>query len=175
VTGIRAYNVDEHLRAHNRRLLDYVANGGTLIVQYVRPMERQGPRSSGAPFLYGPYPMSVSDSDRITVEDSPVAILDPENPIFSRPNRITEADFEGWVQERGLYFMNSWDPRYKALVSGHDPNEEPKTGGMLYARYGKGHYVYTAYSWFRQLPAGVPGAFRIFANLLSLGTAAATQ
>lgn len=170
VTGIRAYNVNEDLRAHNGRLLDYVAQGGTLIVQYVRPMERPVP-GAGSPFTFGPYPMSVSDSDRITVEDSPVSILDPENPIFSRPNRITQADFEGWVQERGLYFMKTWDPRYQAVIAGHDPGEEAKAGGMLYARYGKGQYVYSAYSWFRQLPAGVPGAFRIFVNLLSLGSA----
>ena len=123
---------------------------------------------SGAQFLFGPYPMSVSDSDRITVEESPVRILDPMNPIFNQPNKITEADFQGWVQERGLYFMNTWDSQYKALLSGNDPGDEPKNGGMLYARYGKGHYIYTGYAWFRQLPAGIPGAFRIFANMLSL-------
>jgi LmbE family N-acetylglucosaminyl deacetylase len=163
VTGIRAYNVNEDLRSNNKRLLDYVQKGGTLIVQYVRPMGR-----GGDSFPFGPYPMTVSDSDRITVEDSPVRILDSANPVFNQPNKITDADFRGWGQERGLYFMNSWDSRYKALLSGSDPGEEPKNGGMLYARYGKGHYIYTAYSWFRQLPAGVPGAFRIFANLLSL-------
>jgi hypothetical protein len=162
VTGIRAYNVNEDLKANNRRLLDYVQRGGTFIVQYVRPSGR------GAPFLFGPYPMSVSDSDRITVEDSPIRILDPMNPIFNYPNKITETDFLEWIQERGLYFMNTWDSRYKTLLSGNDPGEEPKNGGMLYARYGKGHYIYTGYAWFRQLPAGVPGAFRIFANMLSL-------
>jgi len=119
--------------------------------------------------------MSVSDADRITVEDSPVRILDPGNPVFSRPNKISEADFRGWLQERGLYFMNSWDPRYKALLSGSDPGEDAKNGGMLYARYGKGHYIYTGCSWFRQLPAGVPGAFRIFANMLSLGSPEAAK
>ena len=113
--------------------------------------------------------MTVSESDRITVEESPVKILDSGNPVFNQPNKITEADFQGWVQERGLYFMNTWDPRYKPLMSGNDPGEEPKAGGMLYAHYGKGHYIYTGYAWFRQLPAGVPGAFRIFANMLSLG------
>jgi hypothetical protein len=113
--------------------------------------------------------MSVSDSERITVEDSPVRILDQKNPIFNRPNRITEADFQGWIQERGLYFMSTWDPRYTALLSGNDPGEEPKNGGMLMTQYGKGYYIYTAYAWFRQLPAGVPGALRIFANMISLG------
>jgi LmbE family N-acetylglucosaminyl deacetylase len=162
ITGIRAYNVNEDLKANNQRLLDYVQKGGTLIVQYVRPTGR------GTPFLFGPYPMNVSDSDRITVEESPIRILDPMNPIFNQPNKISEADFQRWVQERGLYFMNTWDPQYKALLSGNDPGEEPKNGGMLYVQYGKGHYIYTGYSWFRQLPAGVPGAFRIFANMLSL-------
>jgi LmbE family N-acetylglucosaminyl deacetylase len=170
VTGIRAYDVNEDLRANNRRLLDYVAQGGTLIVQYVRPTGRPVRGSPGSPFPFGPYPMSVSDSDRITVEDSPVRILDPTSPVFNRPNKITEDDFRGWVQERGLDFMNSWDPHYKPLLSGNDPGEEAKNGGMLIARYGKGYYVYTGYAWFRQLPAGVPGAFRIFANLISLGT-----
>ncbi len=169
ISGIRAYNVNEDLRANSQRLLNYVEHGGTLIVQYVRPVGRPAPGNAGSPFLFGPYPMSVSDSDRITVEDSPVRILDPLNPVFTRPNKITEADFQGWVQERGLYFMNTWDSHYKALISGNDPGEQPKNGGMLYVRYGKGHYIYTGYSWFRQLPAGVPGAFRIFANMLSLG------
>ena len=169
IMGIRAYNVNEDLRANNRRLLDYVQQGGTLIVQYVRPMERPRSGASGSPFAFGPYPMSVSDGDRITVEDSPLRILDPQNPVFTRPNTISPADFEGWVQERGLYFMSTWDSRYKPLLSGNDPGEEAKNGGMLYARYGKGHYIYTGYSWFRQLPAGNPGAYRIFANMISLG------
>ncbi len=175
VTGIRAYNVNEDLRANNRRLLNYVAEGGTLVVQYVRPMERPARGSQGSPFLYGPYPMSVSESDRITVEDSPIKILDTANPVFSGPNKITDADFRDWVQERGLYFMNSWDSHYTPLLSGNDPGEEPKKGGMLYAKYGNGHYIYSAYSWFRQLPAGVPGAFRIFANMLSLGKSTANS
>jgi hypothetical protein len=113
--------------------------------------------------------MSDSDAARITVEESPVTILDPSSPVFTTPNRITADDFKGWVQERGAYFMTDWDPHYTPLLSGHDPGESPLNGGMLLARYGKGYYVYTAYSWFRQLPAGVPGAYRIFANLLSLG------
>jgi LmbE family N-acetylglucosaminyl deacetylase len=171
VTGIRAYNVNDDLRANNGRLLDYVHRGGTLIVQYVRPEGRPARGSTGSPFLFGPYPMSVSESDRITVEDSPVKILAPGNPVFSRPNKITEADFSGWVQERGLYFMNTWDSHCEALLSGNDPGDKPQNGGMLYTQYGKGHYIYTAYAWFRQLPAGVPGAFRIFANMLSLGQA----
>jgi LmbE family N-acetylglucosaminyl deacetylase len=163
ITGIRAYNVNEDLKANNQRLLDYVNRGGNLLVQYVRP-ER-----GASLFPFGPFPMTVSDSDRITVEDSPIKILDPSHPIFNLPNNITEADFQGWVQERGLYFMSSWDPQYQALLSGRDPGEEPRNGGMLIAQYGKGYFIYTGYAWFRQLPAGVPGAFRIFANMLSLG------
>jgi hypothetical protein len=169
LTGIRAYNVNEDLRANNQRILDFVQNGGILIVQYVRPMGPRAIGSAGSEFAFGPYPMNVSSSDRITVEDSPIRLLDPTDPLFNLPNKITDADFQGWVQERGLYFMNSWDPRYKALLSGNDPGEESRDGGMLYARYGKGHYIYTGYSWFRQLPAGIPGAFRIFANMLSIG------
>jgi LmbE family N-acetylglucosaminyl deacetylase len=169
ITGIRAYNVNEDLSTHNQRLLNYVAQGGTLIVQYVRPMGRPTGAGSGSPFLFGPYPMSVSDSDRITVEDSPIRILDPANPVFNYPNKISENDFKNWVQERGLYFMNSWDERYAPLLSGNDPGEPSQNGGLLYAQYGKGRYIYTGYSWFRQLPAGNQGAFRIFANMISLG------
>jgi LmbE family N-acetylglucosaminyl deacetylase len=171
ITGIRAYNVNEDLKANNQRLLGFVEKGGTLIVQYVRPEGRPAPGESGSPFVYAPFPMNVSNSDRITVEDSPIKLLDPTNPIFNQPNKISESDFQGWVQERGLYFMSTWDSRYKALLSGNDPGEEPKNGGMLYVKYGKGYYIYTGYSWFRQLPAGVPGAFRIFANMLSLKSA----
>jgi len=167
VTGIRAYNVNEALRAHNRRLLDFVQQGGTLIVQYNTPLSRTS-ESGGSPFPFGPYPMSNSSADRITVEEAPLEMLVPDHPIFSRPNRITAADFDGWVQERGLYFMREWDSHYTPLLSGHDPGEEDKQGGMLITPFGRGYYIYTAYAWFRQLPAGIPGAFRIFANMLSL-------
>lgn len=168
ITGIRAYNANDSLRKNNQRLLDYVAEGGTLIVQYVRPMGIPSQTDGGSPFLFGPYPMSVSSDSRITVEDSPITILNAAHPLFNQPNKITEADFRGWVQERGLYFMNSWDSHYEALLSGNDPGEGLQNGGMLYTRFGKGHYIYTGYAWFRQLPAGVPGAYRIFANMLSL-------
>jgi hypothetical protein len=103
------------------------------------------------------------------VEEAPVTILAPGHPLLTQPNRITPQDFEGWVQERGLYFAKTWDPRYQTILESHDPGEQPLPGGMLYARYGKGVYIFTAYAWFRQLPAGVPGAYRIFANLLSAG------
>src|SRR5262249_37489233 len=124
ITGIRAYNVNEDLKANNRRLLRYVEQGGLLIVQYNTPGRASG-RGRSSPFPYGPYPMSSSTADRITVEESPLRILQPGHAVFTRPNRITVADFEGWVQERGLYFMSEWDPRYTALLSGNDPGEKP--------------------------------------------------
>jgi LmbE family N-acetylglucosaminyl deacetylase len=167
VTGVRAYNVRPDLRANQRRLLDYVSNSGTLVVQY-NVLDRGA--SADTLSKIGPYPMHISH-DRVTVEEAPVAFTDPNDPLLRIPNAISEADFSGWVQERGLYFASDWDPRYKTLFESHDPGEQPHAGGTLYTRYGKGIYLFTAYSWFRQLPAGVPGAFRVFANLLSAGMA----
>jgi LmbE family N-acetylglucosaminyl deacetylase len=160
VTGVRAYNVRADLRANQSRLLEYVRKGGTLVVQY----NTFDPRSPLADL--GPYPFRIG-GDRVSLEEAPVAFPDPASPLLQTPNRIDEADFSGWVQERGLYFAGDWDPRYKTLFESHDPGEPPHPGGTLYTRYGDGVYVFTAYSWFRQLPAGVPGAYRIFANLLS--------
>ena len=169
VAGVRAYNVRADLRANQDRLLRYVQDGGTLIVQY---NVAEDPRfRRGAPVTLdhlGPYPFSVS-RDRVTVEESPVEFLSAANPLLSKPNAITSKDFEGWVQERGLYFADKWDPRYQTVIESHDPGEKAMPGGMLYTRYGKGVYIFTGYAWFRQLPAGVPGAYRIFANLLSAG------
>jgi hypothetical protein len=167
VTGVRAYNVRSDLRANQRRLLDYVSNGGTLVVQY--NVLGRGDSASSLSKI-GPYPIQITH-DRVTVEDAPVVFTNPGDPLLRTPNVISEADFNGWVQERGLYFASEWDPRYKTLFESHDPGEQPLAGGTLYTRYGKGVYIFTAYSWFRQLPAGVPGAFRIFANLLSAGAA----
>lgn len=158
VTGVRAWTVRDDLRAHSKRLYDYVAKGGTLIVQY----------NTAHPLEAAPYAIKVNH-DRVSVETAPVRILKPEDPLLNSPNRIGPADFAGWVQERGLYFASSWDPRYTAVIESSDPGESPLPGGMLYTRLGKGVYIFTAYSWFRQLPAGVPGAYRIFANLLSAG------
>ena len=107
----------------------------------------------------------------MTVEEAPVQILDAANPVLNFPNKIGPADFDGWVQERGLYFPSEWDSHYQTVIATSDPGEKPLAGGILYARYGKGVYIYTSYSWFRQLPAGVPGAWRIFANLVSAGQA----
>jgi LmbE family N-acetylglucosaminyl deacetylase len=160
VLGIRAYDVRTDVREYNRRLLDYVNNGGTLIVQYNASI---GVFNSGH---FTPYPASLSN-ERVTVEEAPVQILDAANPIFHSPNSIAAGDFTGWVQERGLYFMSSWDSQFKPLLASHDPGEPPREGGLLVAPYGKGLYIYTGYAFFRQLPAGVPGAVRLFVNLLS--------
>jgi LmbE family N-acetylglucosaminyl deacetylase len=162
VAGVRAYNVRQDLRGNQQRLMDYVRNGGTYIVQYNV--------LDGALDLLGPYPLKIG-RDRVSVEEVPVTFLSADHPLLNQPNRITAADFAGWVQERGLYFAASWDPKYEAVIATSDPGEKPLAGGLLYARVGKGAYIFTAYSWFRQLPAGVPGAYRIFANLLSAGKA----
>jgi hypothetical protein len=162
VTGVRAWNVRPDLAANRARLMEYVKGGGTLVVQY--NTVDNNPALAGV----GPYPMRLS-RDRVTVEDAPVTLPDPQSPLLQEPNRITGADFEGWIQERGLYFATEWDPHYRTLMESHDPGEGPLAGGTLYTKYGQGAYVFTAWSWFRELPAGVPGAWRIFANLLSAG------
>ena len=162
VLGIRAYDTREAVRRANRRLLDFVAAGGTLVVQY---------NSGAAEFNaggYTPYPTELGH-ERVTDEDAAVTLLAPDSPLLRYPNPIGAADFRGWVQERGLYFMTRWDPHFQPLLAAHDPGEEPLPGGLLAARYGKGMYLYTGYSFFRQLPAGVPGAVRLFVNLLSAG------
>jgi LmbE family N-acetylglucosaminyl deacetylase len=162
VVGIRAYDVRTDVREHNRRLLDYVSQGGTLIVLYNQSVSifNEG--------RYTPYPATLSNA-RVSVEEMPVEILEPHNPVFSYPNQITAKDFDGWIQERGLYFMGQWDDHFQPLLSSHDPGEQPEKGGLLMARYGKGIYIYCGYAFFRQLPAGVPGAIRLFVNLLSAG------
>jgi LmbE family N-acetylglucosaminyl deacetylase len=169
VTGVRAYNVRADLRANQSRLLDYVKNGGTLLVQY-NVADGQNPFGGTTTLLanIGPYPLTIS-TERVTVEEAPVQFPDPTSPLLHQPNQITARDFDGWIQERGLYFASKWDDRYQPLFETHDPGQKPQAGGTLYTRYGKGAYVFTALSWFRELPAGVPGAFRIFANLLSAG------
>jgi LmbE family N-acetylglucosaminyl deacetylase len=163
VVGVRAYNVRDSLRANQQRLMKYVEHGGTMIMQYNVPDRRTGVLEN-----IGPYPITLT-MDRVTVEDSPVTFVSAHSPLLNEPNKITDADFAGWVQERGLYFASKWDSRYETVIESHDPGEKPMPGGMLMTRYGKGVYIFTGYSWFRQLPAGVPGAYRIFANLLSAG------
>ena len=159
VTGIRAYNTRERLVQNQTRLMNYVKNGGTMVVQYNTTANLEIDN-------IGPYPFSLSH-DRITVEEAPITFVNPELPVLNYPNKITRDDFTGWVQERGLYFADKWDPGYQVVLSGNDPGEQPLAGGMLYANYGKGVYIYTGYSWFRQIPAGVPGAFRFFVNMIS--------
>jgi LmbE family N-acetylglucosaminyl deacetylase len=175
VTGVRAWNVRPDLRAHYARLYEFAQKGGTVVVQYNVP-EGGGPGPTGAPPAdntilehIGPYPIRISRNDRVTVEEAPVTYPNPQISLLQAPNKIVPADFEGWVQERGLYFADQWDPKYQTVLSSHDPGEMPLPGGMLYTKLGKGAYIFTAYSWFRELPAGVPGAYRIFANLLSAG------
>lgn len=169
VTGVRAYNVRPDLRANQSRLLDYVRKGGTLVVQY-NVAEGGNPFGGDTNLLanIGPYPLTVG-RDRVTVEQAPVEFLHPESPLLHKPNEITERDFEGWIQERGLYFASKWDSHYIPLFETHDPMENPQVGSNLYLQYGEGVYIFTSFSWFRELPAGVPGAFRIFANFLSAG------
>ncbi len=169
VTGVRAYNTRPDLRANQQRLLDYIRNGGTMVVQY-NTLEGFGFGGENTPALahIGPYPLTVG-RERVTVEDAPVKFEDPTNPLLHKPNEIGARDFEGWVQERGLYFASKWDEHYRPLFETHDPNEKPLLGSTLYARYGKGAYIFTAFSFFRELPAGVPGAYRLFANFLSAG------
>ncbi|MGH9559463.1 MAG: PIG-L family deacetylase [Bryobacteraceae bacterium] len=167
VTGVRAFNVRADLRANVRRLFDYVRQGGTMVVQYNVPV-RPGSTDASALENIGPYPMTIG-RDRVTDPNAPVAFPNPRNPLLHDPNAITEKDFEGWVQERGLNFASKWDPRYQSVLESHDRGEKPHSGGELYTRYGKGVYVFSAYSWFRELPAGVPGAYRLFANMLGAG------
>ena len=167
VTGVRAYNVRADLRANQDRLLQYVRDGGTLIVQYnIAEGGAFGGRKTGELAHIGPYPLEIGRA-RVSVEEAPVKFLEPGHPVLATPNHISERDFEGWIQERGLYFASQWDSHYHALIETHDPGDKPQEGGMLAAHYGQGIYIFTAFSWFRELPAGVPGAYRIFANLLS--------
>ena len=161
ITGIRAYNTRERLKHTQPKLMQYVKNGGTLIVQYNVP-------SGLITKEIGPYPFIIG-RDRVCVETAPVLFLNPDHQLLNFPNQITQKDFEGWIQERGLYFATQWDDKYEPILSSHDPNESDKIGGILFTRYEKGVFIYTGYSWFRQLPAGVPGAYRLFVNLISAG------
>ncbi len=163
VLGVRAYEVRPDLAAANEALLDWVRDGGTLIVQYNKYEFPNGG--------FAPYPIAMHrPHDRVADERSEVVLLESESPIFTRPNRITPRDFDDWVQERGLYLLSEWDERYTPVLEIADPGEEPKRGSLLIARVGKGVWVYTGLAFFRQLPAGVPGAYRLFANLLSVSS-----
>jgi len=159
VLGIRAYNTVPALKYKQKFLLDYIENGGNMVVQY-----NTNRRVSVAP----PYALKLS-RDRVTDENAKVTVLAKNHSVVNFPNQITEKDFEGWVQERGLYFPNSWSSEYTAILSMSDKGESPKTGSLLVTKYGKGNYIYTGLSFFRELPAGVPGAYKLFANILSIG------
>ncbi|MEZ4927553.1 MAG: PIG-L family deacetylase [Saprospiraceae bacterium] len=163
VIGVRAYNTKEGLSFHQSQLLEYVKQGGTLIIQYNTDHALQIEEENLAPFS-----LKLSNK-RVTDETAAVSLLLPEHPALNSPNKLTDRDFDSWVQERGLYFPERWDKAFETPLSMHDKGEDPLHGSLLIAQYGKGHYVYTGLSFFRELPAGVPGAFRLFANLLSLG------
>jgi LmbE family N-acetylglucosaminyl deacetylase len=158
IVDIRAYLVRDALKGFNGRLLDYVRNGGNLIVMYQRDQEWKPE--------YAPYPFQITRR-RVTVEEAPVTMLVPDHPLMSVPNRIGEQDWKGWKQERGLYFPGHVAPEYTRLLSSSDPDEEPLTTGYLVATFGKGSYIYTSYVWYRQLKEENPGAFRCFANMIS--------
>jgi LmbE family N-acetylglucosaminyl deacetylase len=161
IVGIRASAVRDDLKAHNRRLLDYVERGGNLIWQYQTPEFDQ--------LAYGPYPYKMGrNPEEVSEEEAKVTILDPANAVFNWPNKITEADFNGWVEERGSKWLAEWDTRYTPLLEAHDRGQAPQRGGLLQAKYGRGTFTYAAYAFYRQLPAGVEGAYRLFANLVSL-------
>jgi hypothetical protein len=158
VLGVRAYAAHPGLAAANGQLLHYAKNGGVVIVQY-----------NLGQFDYGPYPYSLGSAEKVVDETAAVQLLMPENPVLSWPNKITPRDFDGWVEERGHGFMESWDSQYQAPLEMHDAGQDPQKGGLLIAKTGKGAYVYVALALYRELPEGVPGAYRLFANLLSLG------
>ncbi|MCB0845434.1 MAG: LmbE family protein, partial [Bacteroidetes bacterium] len=161
IAGSRAYYLRDRMPFHQEQILEYVKQGGTYIVQYNKNYELRGIQP-------GPYPIQVS-RDRVTDEDSEVRFLQPDHPLLNFPNKITQADFKGWIQERGLYFPDKWDDHYTSILSWNDPGEDPKDGALLVAQHGKGYFIYTSISWFRELPAGVPGAYRLFANMISIG------
>jgi LmbE family N-acetylglucosaminyl deacetylase len=168
VLGIRTYDTQKDVANNNKKLLDFVSAGGTLLAQY----ETDVGNFNGGNF--SPYSATLSRG-RVSVEEAPIEILAPQDSVFTFPNPITQRDFEGWVQERGLYFMDKWDEKFTPLLASHDPGEETLKGGLLRAQYGKGTYIYTGYAFFRQLPAGVPGAVRLYVNLLSVGKTVADR
>jgi hypothetical protein len=166
VIGVRAYNTRTDLADNLPGLWAYVEGGGTVVAQYNRPDRLKAPK-------LGPYDLGIAGdapSHRVTDENSPVSFLLGDHPALTTPNQITPADFQGWVQERGAYFPSSWDKQhYQEIIALNDPGEAPLTSGILVAKHGRGYFVYTGLGFFRQLPAGVPGAYRLFANLVSLG------
>jgi hypothetical protein len=163
----RGYQAHPELIAANSKLLDHVRAGATLIVLYHKDDEWNPDEKKNRPQL-APYPIILS-GDRVTEEDAPVKFLQHGHPLLNSPNRIRSADFDGWIQERGLYYPKEWDRRYQALLETADKDESPLRGGLLVTRYGRGNYIYTSMVWYRQLGAGVPGAYRMFANMINYG------
>jgi len=161
VIGIRAYNTKQELAYKQQVLFNYVENGGTMVVQY---NTNRGLKTENL----APFPLQLS-RDRVTDEFSKVEFLAKNHPVLNTPNKITQQDFEGWVQERGLYFPDEWDSEFTPILGMNDNGENQTKGSLLIANYGKGHYVYTGLSFFREFPAGVSGAYKLFANILSLG------
>lgn len=159
ITGVRLYNVNEQLNIIQPKLMEYVNNGGTLLVQYNVNNPLKIPQ-------IGPYPFTIS-RERVTDENANVTLLVKDHPVLNYPNKITEKDFEGWIQERGLYFTADSDPKYSRVLSMNDPGEKASDGSLIVADYGKGRFVYTSLAFFRELPAGIPGAYRLFVNLIT--------
>lgn len=162
VTGVRAYNTNDRLQVHYNKLMKYVENGGNLVVQY-NTNNRIGPIVA----KISPYPLNIS-RERVTDENAPVTFSQPDHIVLNAPNKITQEDFKGWIQERGIYFATDISKDYETPLLMNDPNEKPNAGSLLIAKYGKGNFVYTGLVFFRELPAGIPGAYRLFSNLLSL-------
>jgi hypothetical protein len=162
ITGVRAVNVEKRMAWWMPVLLEYVQNGGTLLMQYNTTQDM-------ATTKLGPYPFTLASDQRVTEEDAKITFLDPKHRLLNYPNKITDSDFAGWVQERGLYFATKWDDKYTPLFAMNDAGEQPLRGGTLYAKVGKGNYIYTSLSFFRQLPAGNKGAIRLLMNMLSVG------
>ncbi|HEY5823391.1 MAG TPA: LmbE family protein, partial [Cyclobacteriaceae bacterium] len=163
VLGVRALNTNDRIRFFMPDLLDYVKNGGTLVVQYNTPNDLKVDKDK-----FSPYPVQLS-RDRVTEENSEVRVIKSEHSLLSYPNKITGQDFTGWVQERGLYFPDQWDEHFESVLSMNDANEKPRDGSLLIAKYGEGNYIYTGLSFFRELPEGVSGAYKLFANIVSQG------
>ena len=162
IAGVRAYNTNDWLMGYKNKLMDFVSSGGTFIVQY-NTNNNLGKLGNNI----GPYPFKISRK-RVTDEYAEIRFTEPENKILNTPNKITAEDFRGWVQERGIYFAEDIDPKYQAPLSCNDKGESPLNGSLIVAKSGKGHFVYTGLAFFRQLPAGVPGAYRLFSNLMAL-------
>ena len=164
IFGVRAFNVDKSIIQYKSSIMQFMEQGGNVLIQY-NTSSRWNTLDLNN---FVPYNLQLS-RNRVSEEDAEVRIINPEHPALNFPNKITTEDFDNWIQERGLYFPNKWSKEYETLISSNDIDEDPNDGGILISKIGEGHFIYTSYSWFRQLPAGVPGAYKLFSNLLSLG------